>query len=424
MDEPLNAANGSLQKDLIKDEAEPESTVQYGFRSASSQITVAVAQNFLLVALGMSFGMPTVILGALDHKVATNQTRLESPDLIMNDEESSWLGRVSGNMGVLAIFFINALVDWRTTSLISSIIPLLAIVMLLFLPESPTWLISKGRMADAEQSLRWLRGWSKKDKVRVEFDQIVRGIEKSSKDANRNASRNISKIDKIRNELNYFKRPEIIRPFNMLIILFFVTVISAFIPMRPYLVEVFQTFGLPLKSEWVLVLTGVLGITGSLISSLTVNKFGKRPMSLWSTGICFVFTLLLAICAMNLQWPGWIPLTVFCICFWIAGYGILALPWMLMSEIFPIEIRGVACGICAALNSLISFFVTKTYVNTMAWFGLHGTLFLYSFVMGVGFVYMYFYVPETEDRTLQEITDFFSENGSARSFKRPQSIHK
>ncbi|XP_008475502.1 facilitated trehalose transporter Tret1 [Diaphorina citri] len=512
MDEPLNAANGSLQKDLIKDEAEPESTVQYGFRSASSQITVAVAQNFLLVALGMSFGMPTVILGALDHKVATNQTRLESPDLIMNDEESSWLGSilflfhpvgaaisgylvdsigrkkvmiivcfpfflgwmflyyaqsvttimigtiamgiglgfcegpiisylgevceprirgaltlltgVSGNMGVLAIFFINALVDWRTTSLISSIIPLLAIVMLLFLPESPTWLISKGRMADAEQSLRWLRGWSKKDKVRVEFDQIVRGIEKSSKDANRNASRNISKIDKIRNELNYFKRPEIIRPFNMLIILFFVTVISAFIPMRPYLVEVFQTFGLPLKSEWVLVLTGVLGITGSLISSLTVNKFGKRPMSLWSTGICFVFTLLLAICAMNLHWPGWIPLTVFCICFWIAGYGILALPWMLMSEIFPIEIRGVACGICAALNSLISFFVTKTYVNTMAWFGLHGTLFLYSFVMGVGFVYMYFYVPETEDRTLQEITDFFSENGSARSFKRPQSIHK
>ncbi|KAI5742293.1 hypothetical protein M8J77_005824 [Diaphorina citri] len=94
MDEPLNAANGSLQKDLIKDEAEPESTVQYGFRSASSQITVAVAQNFLLVALGMSFGMPTVILGALDHKVATNQTRLESPDLIMNDEESSWLGSV------------------------------------------------------------------------------------------------------------------------------------------------------------------------------------------------------------------------------------------------------------------------------------------------------------------------------------------
>ncbi|XP_017299821.1 facilitated trehalose transporter Tret1-like [Diaphorina citri] len=99
----------------------------------------------------------------------------------------------------------------------------------------------------------------------------------------------------------------------------------------------------------------------------------------------------------------------------------LPLPWMLMAEIFPIEIRGVACGISAALNSLVSFLTTKTYVNTIAWFGLHGTLFLYTFVTGVGFVYMYFYLPETEDRTLQEITDFFVQNRSAREFKRPKS---
>ncbi|KAI5704966.1 hypothetical protein M8J75_010512 [Diaphorina citri] len=86
MKEPQDAANN------YKDE--PENTIRYGFRSALSQVMVAVAQNFLLLAVGMSFGMPTVILGALDHKVATNQTRLESPDLIMNDEESSWLGSI------------------------------------------------------------------------------------------------------------------------------------------------------------------------------------------------------------------------------------------------------------------------------------------------------------------------------------------
>lgn len=508
MAEDKNAANGRmLQRD---EDSEP---VVYGGRSACSQITVSVAQNFLLIALGMSFGMPTVVVGVLDHKVASNQTKLETPELILDDDASSWLGSIlflvhplgavisgyflevvgrkrlmmvvcvpffggwillyfantvrmillgtivmgvglgfceapiisylgevceprirgaltlltgaSGNMGILAIFFVNALTDWRSTCLISSVVPLLAMVMLVFLPESPAWLISKGRHAEAEQSLRWLRGWSKKDKVLIEFNQIVRDLSKSSQNRSKGGTTaKSSKMDKFRDELNNFRRPEILRPFNMLIILFFITLIGALIPMRPFLVEVFETFGLPVKPEWVLVLTGLLAITGSFASSITVNKFGKRPMALWSTVICFVFTLLLAVCAMNLHWPGWIPLVVFCTTFWVSGFGMLILPWMLMAEIFPMEIRGIACGISASLSSIISFLITKTYINLKGFVGLHGTLFIYSFIIGIGFIYMYYYVPETEDRTLQDIVDFFAENKSARDFKRPKKTNK
>lgn len=505
MDENSNAANGNI---LIEDEksTDQEKVVQYGGWSVCSQITVSVAQNFLLIALGMSFGMPTVIVGVLDHKVASNETKMELPDMILDDETSSWLGSIlflfhpvgaiisgyfleiigrkklmmivclpffagwillyyaksvnmilmatiimgigigfceapiisylgevceprirgaltlltgaSGNMGVLAIFFVNAITDWRTTCLISSVVPLLAMVMLLFLPESPAWLVSKGRHAEAERSLRWLRGWSKKDKVLIEFEQIVRDLAKQK--SRGSISTKVSKMEKFRDELNNLRRPEILRPFYMLMILFFITLIGALIPMRPFLVDVFQKFGLPVQTEWVLVLTGLLGISGSFASAITVNKFGKRPMSLWSTGICFVFTFALAVCAMNLHWPGWIPLVVFCTTFWVSGYGMLVLPWMLMSEVFPMEIRGAACGISAAFSSIVSFLLTKTYLNLTNWIGLHGTLFFYAFIIGVGWVYMYYYVPETEDRTLQEIVDFFAGNGSARNFNRPK----
>ncbi|XP_026678272.1 facilitated trehalose transporter Tret1-like [Diaphorina citri] len=505
-------SNGIPKKDSTKDVTETEETkVRYGNRSACSQIMVAVVQNFLLIAVGMSYGMPTVIVGALDHKVASAETRLESPDLIMSDEESSWVGSilylfhpvgavisgylmdligrkkvmiivcipffvgwlmlyyaesvflimvgtilmgigigfcqgpiisylgevceprirgsltlisgVAGNKGILVIYFVNAFADWRTTCLISSIFPVLAIIMLVFLPESPTWLISKGKLAEAEQSLRWLRGWSKKDKVRIEFEQIVRDMTKSANEAKENNAE-LSKFDKFMEELKYFKRPEVLRPFIMLMLLFVITSIGAYIPMRPYLVEIFLTFGLPIDSEYVLIFTGVLSITGALVSSFTVNRLGKRPMSLWSTAICCVFTLLLGICAINTQCAGWFSLTVFCIAFWVSGYGMVSLPWMLLSEVFPMKIRGVACGICAALSSIISFLITKTYVNTIAWFGLHGTLFLYTIIIGLGFVYMYFYLPETEDRTLQDILTFYLENGDARKFKRPKSNRK
>lgn len=509
MTEHGNVANGRM---LPKDEEEGEErVVQYGVRSACSQITVSVAQNFLLIALGMSFGMPTVVVGVLDHKVASNQTKLELPDMILDDETSSWLGSIlflfhpvgavisgyfleifgrkklmiivcipffggwvllyysntvrmillgttimgiglgfceapiisylgevceprirgsltlltgaSGNMGVLLIFFINAITDWRNTCLISAVIPILAMVMLAFLPESPSWLISRGRHAEAERSLRWLRGWSKKDKVLIEFEQLVRDLNQQ-KQAAGTSSAKVSKIAQFKDELNNLRRPEVLRPFNMLMILFIITLIGALLPMRPFLVEVFQTFSLPVQPEWVLVFTGLLAITGSFASAITVNKFGKRPMALWSTAICFVFTFALAICAMNLHWPGWIPLIVFCTTFWVSGYGMLVLPWMLMSEIFPMEIRGVACGFSASFSSIVSFLVTKTYVNLNNWIGLHGTLFVYTFVIGVGWVYMYYYVPETEDRTLKEIVDFFAQNGNAQDFKRPKREKK
>ncbi|KAI5736140.1 hypothetical protein M8J76_000388 [Diaphorina citri] len=309
-----DAKESFLQKDSTNNGTETEKQVRYGTRSACSQIMVAVVQNFLLIAVGMSFGMPTVIVGALDHKVATNQTKMESPNLIMSDEESSWVGSilylfhpvgalisgylldilgrkkvmilvcipfflgwvslyyaesvsmiivgtiamglgigfcqgpiisylgevceprirgsltlisgVAGNKGVLVIYLINAFVDWKTTVWISAIIPVIAMVMLFFLPESPTWLISKGRLAEAEEALRWLRGWSKKDKVLIEFEQMVRNVSKSSKTANGNNSAKKSKIDKFKDDLNYYRKPEVLRPFNMLMILFVVTVVN------------------------------------------------------------------------------------------------------------------------------------------------------------------------------------------------------
>ncbi|KAI5744074.1 hypothetical protein M8J77_025412 [Diaphorina citri] len=289
-------SNGIPKKDSTKDVTETEETkVRYGNRSACSQIMVAVVQNFLLIAVGMSYGMPTVIVGALDHKVASAETRLESPDLIMSDEESSWVGSILylfhpvgavisgylmdliGRKKVMIIVCIPFFVDWRTTCLISSIFPVLAIIMLVFLPESPTWLISKGKLAEAEQSLRWLRGWSKKDKVRIEFEQIVRDMTKSANEAKENNAE-LSKFDKFMEELKYFKRPEVLRPFIMLMLLFVITSIGAYIPMRPYLVEIFLTFGLPIDSEYVLIFTGVLSITGALVSSFTVNRLEDRTL--------------------------------------------------------------------------------------------------------------------------------------------------
>ena len=68
-------------------------------------------------------------------------------------------------LGVLLEFLMGSFMKWRTVALISAVVPVLAVVALCFIPESPVWLASKGRFEDSKAALAWLRGWTSKDQV-------------------------------------------------------------------------------------------------------------------------------------------------------------------------------------------------------------------------------------------------------------------
>lgn len=72
--------------------------------------------------------------------------------------------------------------------------------------------------------------------------------------------------------------------------------------------------------------------------------------------------------------------------------------------------RGIASGIVAALNYIMSFITTKTYLNLERSLSLWGTIFLYGLFGVVGFVFIFLYIPETERRTLEDIEVHFSDN--------------
>lgn len=61
---------------------------------------------------------------------------------------------------------------WRTIAAISTIFPILSITALFFVPESPHWLLLKGRFEEARKSLAWLRGWTPIYVIEEEYNQI------------------------------------------------------------------------------------------------------------------------------------------------------------------------------------------------------------------------------------------------------------
>lgn len=69
--------------------------------------------------------------------------------------------------------------------------------------------------------------------------------------------------------------------------------------------------------------------------------------------------------------------------------------------------RGIAGGVSAAFGYTFIFIVTKSFINLNHWFNLYGALLVYAFVGVLGIVYLYFCLPETEGKTLQDIEPYF-----------------
>nr|KAF6434468.1 solute carrier family 2 member 8 [Molossus molossus] len=83
------------------------------------------------------------------------------------------------------------------------------------------------------------------------------------------------------------------------------------------------------------------------------------------------------------------------------------IPWLLMSEIFPLHVKGVATGICVLTNWLMAFLVTKEFSSLMEVLRPYGAFWLASAFCIVSVLFTLFCVPETKGKTLEQITAHF-----------------
>lgn len=116
------------------------------------------------------------------------------------------------------------------------------------IPETPCWLLSKNRRADALKSLQWLRGWVPADAVLSEFNEIVRCSEMSNackecRIANTKCQHPPPSVGEKMHDLVQIGTR---RPFYLLTMAFFVTQFSGLSAIRPFLVQIFQAFAVPM----------------------------------------------------------------------------------------------------------------------------------------------------------------------------------
>lgn len=103
----------------------------------------------------------------------------------------------------------------------------------------------------------------------------------------------------------------------------------------------------------------------------------------------------------------WLPLALLLAGSFFAHLGIRIIPWMLIGEVFPVNVRSAASGLSSGIGYIFAFLSNKVFLQMLTTLTLPGTFWFYSAVAIIGCLILYFVLPETENRKLIDIEAHF-----------------
>jgi MFS family permease len=154
------------------------------------------------------------------------------------------------------------------------------------------------------------------------------------------------------------------------------------------------------------VFIGCTNVFFTIVAILLLDKLGRRFFLITGTSILTVALIGLGIFfeSASLQHSaGWFSLL--CLLVYIMGFAIGLGPvfWLMISEIFPLQMRGPAMAVCTMFNWGFNFLISYTFLSLTSAITKQGTFWLYAFFGICAVVFFATFVPETKDRSLEQI---------------------
>ncbi|WP_158790916.1 sugar porter family MFS transporter [Granulicella sp. L60] len=254
------------------------------------------------------------------------------------------------------------------------------------IPESPRWLLARGRQQSAKLILQRVGGTA------AYADAEVTAIANALKEEEAQTANWRGLLQPgVRTVLFIGIALAVLQQWSGINIIF------------SYAEEVYRAAGLGTNQIFLdIVITGTINLLFTLVAMAVVDRVGRRPLMLF--GCCGIgLSHVLAGLAYRMGWHG-MPVLVLTLCA-IGCYAMTLAPltWVLIAEIFPNRLRSL--GVSAAVSALwiSSFALTYSFPFINSALGSSGTFFTYGTVCFAGAVLVFLYVPETKGRTLEEI---------------------
>uniref|UniRef100_M4DVP9 Major facilitator superfamily (MFS) profile domain-containing protein n=1 Tax=Brassica campestris TaxID=3711 RepID=M4DVP9_BRACM len=299
------------------------------------------------------------------------------------------------NAGLAMVYFLGNFISWRMMALLGALPCVIQGIGLFFIPESPRWLAKVGADKELENSLLRLRG---KDvdisREASEIQVMTKMLESDSKSSFSNLFQR-----KYRHTLVVGVGLMLIQQFSgsTAVFSYASTIIRKAVGCTGFSVAIgstllaifmnFHFFGL------VLALNAVYGysqVPKAMIGVIFVDKWGRRPLLLTSACGMSITCMFIGL-AFTLQ-------------LYLAAYaiGVGGLPWVIMSEIFPMNMK-VTAGSLVTLASWSSSSIVTYAFNFLFEWSTRGTFYIFGAIAGAALVFIWLFVPETKGLSLEEI---------------------
>jgi sugar porter (SP) family MFS transporter len=170
-----------------------------------------------------------------------------------------------------------------------------------------------------------------------------------------------------------------------------------------YAEEVFRAAGYDISDvlkniAW----TGSVNLLFTFVALGLVDRRGRRPLMLFgAAGLAVIYTAM-GICYRG-DVKGWPMLVLVLAAIGCYGMSLAPVTWVVISEIFPNRIRGAAMSVAVSSLWIACFILTYTFPLLNKGLGPAGTFWLYAFICVLGFAFIFFRLPETKGKTLEDI---------------------
>ncbi|XP_022940506.1 sugar transporter ERD6-like 6 isoform X2 [Cucurbita pepo subsp. pepo] len=305
------------------------------------------------------------------------------------------VNQLSITLGIMLAYLLGLFVPWRLLAILGILPCTILIPGLFFIPESPRWLAKMGMADEFETSLQVLRGFDAD--ISIEVNEIKRSVATTGK----------------RTTIRFaeLKRRRYWLPLMIGIGLLMLQQLTGINAVLFYSSTIFAAAGVKSSNAATFGL-GAVQVIATAVTTWLVDRAGRRILLIVSTaGMTFSLLIVSSVFFLKGHTPdtsnlfgilstlsvvGVVALVVF------FSLGLGAIPWIIMSEILPINIKGLAGSLATLANWFIASLVTMT-ANLLFEWSNGGTFAIYMSVSAFTMAFIILWVPETKGRTLEEI---------------------
>lgn len=318
-----------------------------------------------------------IMIGILAAQIANWQISLIDTEMAANASEEmirqSWNGQVG----------------WRWMFGLEAFPALLFFILMLMMPESVRWLVKNGQDTQAFDTLKKIGGEAY---ARREIASIKGTISQD--------------------EISTVHFRALLEPglFKILMLGFFLAVLQQWCGMNVvfyYAADIFLAAGYDMKQMMLqIVVIGSVMVISVIFTIFLVDRYGRKSLMLLGTGsLALIYVVKGYLFQAGVQGVPIVLLTLGSVA--VYSFTLAPVVWVILSEIFPNRIRGAAMSLSAVVLWIGNFSLTFTFPAIKENLGWTLNFWLYAVICVAGFVVIYFKLPETKGKSLEQIEKEF-----------------